>query len=69
MGAGWATVFSAPQFLCLGPIYHLAKEKAGPTVGMFCAAVTETVISYVCSNSELEHIFSNLNHLESNFLK
>ena len=20
MGAGWATVFSAPQFLCLGPL-------------------------------------------------
>jgi hypothetical protein len=46
MGAGWATVFSAPQFLCLGPIYHLANEQAGPSVGMFCAAVTETVITY-----------------------
>jgi hypothetical protein len=46
MGAGWATVFSAPQFLALGPIYHLATEQAGPTAGMFCAAITETVITY-----------------------
>jgi hypothetical protein len=46
MGAGWATVFSAPQFLALGPIYHLATEQAGPTMGMCCAAVTETVITY-----------------------
>ena len=45
---GWRapTAFSCPQFLAIGPLYHLYSSVAGPSLAIIPTALTESTISY-----------------------
>lgn len=45
---GWRapTVFSCPQFIAIGPLYHLYSSVAGPSLAIVPTALTESAISY-----------------------
>ena len=46
--AGWMspTIFSSPQFVALGPLYHLYASIVGPTLAIIPTALTESTITY-----------------------
>jgi len=48
---GWTgglspTIFSCPQFLAMGPLYHVYSTHLGPTLAIFPTAITESLISF-----------------------
>ena len=45
---GWRapTAFSCPQFLAIGPLYHLYSGVVGPSLAIIPTALTESTISY-----------------------
>mmetsp|Transcript_41970 Transcript_41970/g.96355 ORF Transcript_41970/g.96355 Transcript_41970/m.96355 type:complete len:272 (+) Transcript_41970:73-888(+) len=45
-GGAYPAVAACPQFLCLGPMYHLYASAAGPMGGIVLAGCTETAVLY-----------------------
>ncbi|GMH77374.1 hypothetical protein TrST_g9176 [Triparma strigata] len=48
---GWTgglspTIFSCPQFLAMGPLYHVYSGYTGPTLAVLPTAITESTISF-----------------------
>ena len=60
--AGWSspTVFSCPQFLALGPLYHVYAGAVGPNLAIVPTALTESTISYgsQCRNAQVAYNLS-----------
>lgn len=53
-GAVAPTVMSAPQFVAMGPLYHLFAGAVGPSLAIFPTALTESAISFgsQCRNAQ-----------------
>jgi len=61
-GALSPTVFSCPQFVAMGPVYHWYASMVGGNLAVLPTAVTESVISYgsQCRNAQLAYNASKL---------
>jgi len=51
MAGGWAgglypAIAACPQYLCLGPAYHMYASFSGPVGGIVLAGITETAVLY-----------------------
>lgn len=45
-GGAYPAIAACPQFLCLGPMFHLYSSAAGPVGGIILAGCTETAVLY-----------------------